>query len=93
MSNFAQTLRLIWIDGVLHEDGEINRADIVRAFRVSIPQASADLAAYRQRHPKHIYYDTSAKCWRRFLGDPALYNRAQHEAANDAVRAVAAVTK
>lgn len=88
MSDFAKTLRLIWIDGVLHEDGEINRADIVRAFRVSMPQASADLAAYRQLHPRHIYYDTSTRCWRRFEGDPALYSSAQHEAANDAVRAV-----
>ncbi len=93
MSNFAQILRLIWIDGVLEEDGEINRADITRAFRVSIPQASADLSAYRRRHPGHIYYDTSAKCWRRIEGHAALYSRAIHEAANDAVRAVDEATK
>ena len=89
MSTFFQTMRLIWIDAVLDEDGEINRTDIMRAFGVSVAQASVDLSAYRRRHQGHLYYDTSAKCWRRFEGRTPLYSREIHEAAISAVRAVA----
>jgi len=46
--------RLFWEDGV-------NRSDIVEEFGVSVPQASKDLALYREQAPDNIRYDRSLK--------------------------------
>jgi hypothetical protein len=86
--NFAQTLRMIWIDAVLTEDGELNRADIERAFLISTPQASGDLARYRQFYPHQAFYDTSAKTYRRIEGAAPIFSAKQHAAAVEAVNAV-----
>ncbi len=58
---FAQTVRMMWIDAVIDEDGEIGRADITQAFGVSVPQASCDLRRYREINPRRIAYDPSHK--------------------------------
>lgn len=71
---FAQTMRLIWIDAMLTNVGTIQRADIARMFLISIPQASADLQAYRRAHPKGLIYDARAKCYRR-SGSESLFDR------------------
>lgn len=89
--NFAQSLRLIWIDAALSEDGEINRADIQLAFKVSTPQASADLQAFQRLYPSQIAYDRSAKTYRLIEGRPAIYTRKQHASAFAAVEAVSEV--
>ena len=62
---YAQTMRLIWIDGMLASVGTIRRADICRMFLISIPQASLDLRAYLNAFPAGIAYDARAKCYRR----------------------------
>lgn len=66
---YAQTMRLIWIDGMLASVGSICRADICRMFLISTPQASLDLRAYRDAFPAGIAYDASAKCYRRSGSD------------------------
>lgn len=57
---FAQTMRLIWIDARVEAAGFVRRADICAAFRISVPQASADLKAFRTRHPGSLAYDLNA---------------------------------
>lgn len=52
-----------WIAEALRVYGFINRAHLMRKFSISRPQASADLAAYRRRHPRAVHYDARAKCY------------------------------
>lgn len=85
---FSVMVRLMWIDGVIENDGEINRADISRAFGVSTPQASADLARYREINPNRIAYDPSRKCYVLVEGTKALCSATQQEAAAEMVRQV-----
>lgn len=53
--------RLEFIEFRLFWDGELNRSDITRRFGLSVPQASADLALYREQAPHNIRYDGSLK--------------------------------
>ena len=53
--------RLEFIEFQLCWEGGVNRADIVRRFGVSVPQASMDLAAYREAAPHNLVYDSTAK--------------------------------
>src|ERR1700733_10530432 len=53
--------RLEFIEFRLFWDGSVNRSDITERFGVSTPQASADLAQYRERAPENMRYDGSAK--------------------------------
>ena len=46
--------RIFWEDG-------INRADIIKQFGVSVPQASKDLTLYEVKAPGNLLYDKSAK--------------------------------
>jgi hypothetical protein len=62
---FAQKFRLIWIDAVLVQRGQINRADICAAFDISTPQASLDLRDYMRLAGDFIAYDKSAKVYRK----------------------------
>jgi hypothetical protein len=59
--------RLDFIEFRLFWDGSLNRSDIIRRFGVSTPQASADLAQYRELAPENIDYDKSAK---RYVATP-----------------------
>lgn len=53
--------RLEFIEYRLYWEGQVNRADIMEKFRVSLPQASNDLTQYRELAPDNIRYDTSSK--------------------------------
>ena len=53
--------RLEFIEFRLFWDGGVNRADIVKMFDVSVPQASKDLTLYQERAPHNAIYDKSAK--------------------------------
>lgn len=53
--------RLEFIEFRLLWEGGINRADIMRMFGVSVPQASKDLTLYQERAPGNVEYDKSAK--------------------------------
>jgi predicted DNA-binding transcriptional regulator YafY len=53
--------RLEFIEFRLFWDGGVNRRDLIERFGVSVPQASNDLTAYRQRAPENVAYDLSGK--------------------------------
>jgi hypothetical protein len=53
--------RLEFIEFRLLWEGGINRADIMREFGVSVPQASKDLSLYEERAPGNLVYDRSEK--------------------------------
>lgn len=53
--------RMEWIAETLRVFGFINREHIERKFRISTPQASADIGKFMQKNPKAMHYDASAK--------------------------------
>lgn len=53
--------RLEFIDFRLFWEGGINRADIMEAFGVSVPQASKDLSLYEEKSPGNLQYDKHEK--------------------------------
>ena len=85
---FSVMVRILWIDDVIEEDGQINRADIARAFSVSMPQASYDLKRYMAAHPGRIAYDVRAKTYAKIEGTHPLFNRGARCAAVEIVNQV-----
>lgn len=63
--NYSQTMRLIWIDGMLASVGRVRRIDICQMFLISTPQASLDLRAYCNAFPTGVKYDATIKCYKR----------------------------
>lgn len=53
--------RLEFIDFRLYWEGQINRADIMDRFDVSVPQASKDIKQYQEAAPKNLDYDHRVK--------------------------------
>lgn len=53
--------RLEFIEFRLLWEGGVNRADIMRYFSVSVPQASKDLSQYQEIAPENIRYDRREK--------------------------------
>lgn len=53
--------RLEFIEFRLFWEGGVNRSDITEFFGVSVPQASKDLAQYRELAPANMRYDTTEK--------------------------------
>lgn len=61
--NWGQDRRLEFIDFRLLWEGRLNRADITTFFRISVPQASLDLAKYQEIAPENAYYDRNQKSY------------------------------
>lgn len=55
--------RLEFIDFRLQWDGRLNRSDLMEHFGISVPQASADIAAYTELAPGNLLYDRSARVY------------------------------
>jgi hypothetical protein len=53
--------RLDYIDFRLTTASHVRRADLVRTFGVSVPQASSDLAHFLALHPGAMVYNKTAK--------------------------------
>jgi hypothetical protein len=53
--------RLKFIDFTLYWEGQINRKVIMDKFNISIPQASKDLASYKELAPENLDYGLSEK--------------------------------
>ncbi|MER9353320.1 WYL domain-containing protein [Mesorhizobium sp. M0025] len=53
--------RLEFIEFRLFWEGGVNRADIIKMFGVSVPQASKDLTLYQDQAPGNVEYDKSGK--------------------------------
>ena len=58
---YEQSLRLDFIDWRLAKCGEVQRADISRAFNGSTSQASIDLNEFLRLYPNAMTYDKTAK--------------------------------
>jgi len=63
MSRWFKDRRQEFIAATLRQFGQIRRADIIREFDVSVPQASLDIADFLATKPAHVRYDVSAKCY------------------------------
>lgn len=59
--HWGQERRLEFIDFRLLWEGRLNRADITEFFRISVPQASLDLAKYQEIAPGNMVYDRTQK--------------------------------
>lgn len=59
--------RLELVEFLLYWEGGLNRSDITERFGVSVPQASNDLAMYRELAPANMVYDSSGK---RYVSTP-----------------------
>jgi hypothetical protein len=57
--------RLAFIEFRLCWEGRINRSDLQEFFKISVPQASNDLKAYRELAPTNVQYDASARAYLR----------------------------
>lgn len=60
---WGQERRLEFIDFRLQWDGRLNRSDLMEHFGISMPQASADIAAYSGMAPCNLTYDRSARVY------------------------------
>lgn len=60
---WSQERRLQFIDFRLQWEGKINRKDVTEFFKISVPQASADIAAYTERAPGNLEYDKSSRSY------------------------------
>lgn len=85
---FAQTVRMIFIDMVIAEEGQIGRSEIMAAFGVSTVQASADLGRYMAKNPRRIAYDTRDKRYFVIEGSRPIYRDAARSAVIDLVHEV-----
>jgi hypothetical protein len=56
--------RLRFIEFRLFWEGGINRAHLMEYFRISSPQASADLSRYQDLAPENMVYDTRSKIYK-----------------------------
>ena len=56
--------RLAFIETRLYWEGQINRKDLMEFFKISVPQASADLKRYLEEAPQNIRYDYSVKVYK-----------------------------
>lgn len=60
---WGQERRLEFIDSRLFWEGRLNRSALTDFFRISVPQASLDLAEYQRLAPSNVVYDLSQKAY------------------------------
>jgi hypothetical protein len=60
---WSQERRLQFIDFRLQWEGRINRRDVTEFFKISVPQASADISRYVELAPGNLEYDTSSRTY------------------------------
>lgn len=63
MSQWFKQRRQEFIAATLRQFGQVRRADLVREFDISVPQASNDIAEFLSADPPHVRYDVSAKAY------------------------------
>jgi len=63
--SYSARERLLFLERLAYWRGWVRRFDLVDRFGVSVPQASADIAAYGKANPHALHYDSSVK---RYLG-------------------------
>ncbi len=82
--------RLKFIEFRLFWEGKVNRSDLAKFFRISIPQASADIKAYLELAPDNMTYNKSAKT---YLASPDFKPLLHHPHANRYLSQVRFVTE
>jgi hypothetical protein len=60
---WSQEARLRAIDLAAFWEGRVNRAELIRRFGISVPQATNDLRDYQARAPRNLRYDTREKAY------------------------------
>lgn len=65
MSDWFLEYRLAWIKESVEIFGQINRENIMQKFRISLPQASYDIAEVCKRWPDLMTYNRSTKRYER----------------------------
>jgi hypothetical protein len=60
---WSQERRLQFIDFRLQWERRINRRDVTEFFKISVPQASADISRYVDLAPGNLEYDTSSRTY------------------------------
>jgi len=60
---WSQKQRLQFIEFRLLWEGRVNRSDLIQFFGISTPQASLDLAKYREIAPDNAVYDSTEKTY------------------------------
>ena len=60
---WSQERRLQFIDFRLQWGGRINRRDVTDFFKISVPQASADIARYAEVAPGNLDYNASSRTY------------------------------
>lgn len=63
MSEWFKRTRQEFIIATFRQFGQIRRADLMREFEISEPQAVKDIAAFLATQPRGIVYDVRAKCY------------------------------
>lgn len=63
VGRWGQDRRLEFIDFRLLWEGRVNRSDLTTFFRISVPQASLDLARYSELAPENLVYDRTLKSY------------------------------
>ena len=61
--NWAQEQRQTYIFECLKTRGRINRADLVREFRISVAAAALDFRRFHALHPGAMAYDVRQKTY------------------------------
>lgn len=60
---WSQERRLQFIDFRLQWERRINRRDVTDFFKISVPQASADISKYAEMAPDNLEYDASSRTY------------------------------
>ena len=60
---WSKERRLQFVDFRLQWEGRINRRDVTEFFKISVPQASADIARYTELAPQNLQYDASSRTY------------------------------
>ena len=63
MSRWFLSRRQEFIAATLRQFGQVRRADLMREFDISMPQASNDIAEFLSANPPNVKYDVSAKAY------------------------------
>ena len=74
-SSWSQDRRLKFIDFRLRWEGRVNRTDLVEFFKISLPQASLDLAKYTEAAPDNLKYNPKTKAYIRTEFFHPIYQR------------------
>jgi hypothetical protein len=77
---WSQESRLRAVDAMAFWDGRVNRADLIRRFDISVPQASNDLRRYLELAPENLRYDTREKAYLTEPGFKPLFGTPSAEA-------------